>query len=474
MNILLVDNDADCLKTIGDFIEELGHSVSRCCDGEEAFVSYCRGNYPLVIAAIDVPKMSGMELLCAINDDKGIDKTKVVLLMKNIDSKLIINALRQGVYDYFLKPVKMEKLVDVIQRVIDEHDNYQNDSTIEFSKEVSRKGHVSSEIIEIGQLKMGFFVSSMIKIAIEAQKYYSIPTMPVLIEGETGTGKEILAKIIHYGDSINDSPFVDINCAALNRELFESELFGYVQGAFTGGKRDGQKGKFDLAGGGTIFLDEIAEIPLELQGKLLRVLQEREYYRVGGLQKIKFNARIICATNASLGKKVDDGKFRKDLFYRLKVGRLYIPPLRCRKKEIIPLSKMFLEEFNLLKDKNFLGISREAKRFMVEYHWPGNVRELKNVLDWVTSMFCDSEVKFYHLKELFNNEEGEKLNEEKQLSFDFSKQGLPEEGFSLENYINNVIKVAFKKNNRNVAKTARYLGITRHVLYNRLSKINSE
>ncbi len=319
--------------------------------------------------------------------------------------------------------------------------------------------------------EIGVFSESMRELVRQANKYHQDRSIPVLIEGETGTGKEILAKVIHHGFKHEETPFINISCAALVHNLFETELFGYEGGSFTGGLQKGHKGKLDLAQGGTLFLDEISEVPFGQQVKLLRVLQDKEYYRVGGLKKVKLDARIICATNVRLEELLKKGGFRSDLYFRLKVGNLVIPPLRERKEAIIPLAKMFLSQFSFSKGKSFSSVSKEAEEILLEYYWPGNVRELKNTIEWVVFMHDSLKLEPHHLDII------------RRRGLDLGKYGsdndpcfpqsfsLPEEKFPLEDHINNIISLALKKYKGNKTKTACYLDISRHALYTRLENI---
>lgn len=347
------------------------------------------------------------------------------------------------------------------------------------------------------------FSDSMRQIIKDTQKYHSDRSIPVMIHGETGTGKELIAKMIHYGDlDVVDTPFVALNCAAITNGLFESELFGYEAGAFTGGLKQGQKGKFDLAKGGTLFFDEIAEIPLDLQGKLLRVLEEKEFYRVGGLKKIKTDVRIICATNANLKTRVQNGTFREDLYYRLRVGYIYVPTLRERSEAILQFASVFLKQASELRQKSFKRISPEAGKILQSYSWPGNIRELKNVIDAIVLMHDYPELKPLHLdmitgqmKDLSLKSKEMSLQERRQIENtiieDLSSIGkikenisLPEiisqveslsikltkDGINLDSIIEEVINRALYINNGNKTATANYLGISRTALYNRLNK----
>ncbi|GBF33597.1 formate hydrogenlyase transcriptional activator [Desulfocucumis palustris] len=306
----------------------------------------------------------------------------------------------------------------------------------------------------------------------QAKKYHQDRSIPVLIQGETGTGKEVIAQYIHYGDFNVAEPFIDVNCAALTASLFESELFGYESGSFTGGLPMGQKGKLDLASGGTIFFDEITELPIELQAKLLRVIQEKEFYRVGGLRKIRTNIRIICATNENINKKASEGLFRKDLYYRLNVGHLSLPPLRERKEEILPLVTKFLIDFSKKREKKFVKISDSAARLLLSYNWPGNIRELRNVMEWVTLMYDESVLEPAHLGILQQKDNVSQGVDGYIPAVNPDNFTLPAEGLDLERFINNIVSQALEIHKGNKTKAARYLGISRRSLQCRVERIN--
>jgi len=292
--------------------------------------------------------------------------------------------------------------------------------------------------------------------------------VPVLIEGETGTGKEIVARYVHYGHDTIPLPFVDINCPAIAPSIFESELFGYEGGAFTGGRSRGQQGKIALAQSGTLFLDEIGEIPVNIQAKLLRVIQEKEYYRVGGLRKNIADVRWICATNIDLEKSVHEGTFREDLFYRLEAFHLYIPPLRERCEDILPMAKMFLAVLSRKKGKQFKGINQEAAKLLVEYLWPGNVRQLHNFIERIVLLYDDTEITPEHLSFLFRKQ--------RNLSPNKLMGGItmPPDYFDLEEHNKRIICQALELNRGNKTKTAAYLGMSRRALTYRLSKLGLE
>jgi len=325
----------------------------------------------------------------------------------------------------------------------------------------------------VGIDEIGVFSKSLQAIIQQASILHQDRSIPVLIEGETGTGKELLAKYVHFGGGKVTTPFVAINCATLGHNTFESELFGYEAGTFTGGIPGGKKGKIDLAEGGTLFLDEITEMPVDLQAKLLRVLQEREFYRLGGLKTLKADVRVICTSNRDLEKYVAQGKFRQDLFYRLNVGRLYILPLRHRRKEILPLARMFLLSLAKEKGKSFKIINREACQLLQTYKWPGNVRQLRNVMEWAVLMYDDTELKPAHLGIIY--EKGKNLQEmgsTENMVLDEHNFSLPPGRFDFNSFGCNLVRKALEMHGGNKTKTAAYLGISRSILYTWLKRIN--
>lgn len=484
IKILLVDDENESRTSVAEFLRELGHQVIECGDGSCALTAFCEQEFHMVLTDIKMPGMSGLELLRAIRSSPGGAEVDVVLFTGYGDMETAIQALRAGAYDYLLKPINIEELVQVTER-IGEHQHLRKENEVltrrfsvavqeateETRRELLRLQEAYRRIIGLGRI--GVFSRAMKEVFRQAQKLHADRSIPVLIEGETGTGKEVVARYIHYGEGEVTAPFIDINCAALTPTIFESELFGYEGGAFTGGLTRGQRGKMDLAEGGTLFLDEIAEIPVDLQAKLLRVIQEKEFYRVGGLKKIKIDVRIICSTNVNLEQECQEGSFRQDLYYRLNVGRIYIPPLRERVDDILPLATMFLDELAREKGTHFRSISDEAAGMLRSYSWPGNVRELKNAMEWVALMWDDTELKPCHLGILEGTRKdhvpGPVLASGPVL--DYRNYTLPPDSLPLEELTNNIIRKALQMHRGNKTRTAKYLGISRRSLYCRLKHL---
>ena len=489
MSILLVDDEERSRQAMLWILKKLNHVVTECADGEEALRVYSPHEYEMVLSDLKMPVLSGIELAIQIKKIPDSWKTDVVLFTGHGDMKSVVEALRAGVYDYLEKPVNVEELTVVIERVAEHQallrenkvlterfDEEVDAATEETKRELSTMKRLVAESI-MG--KVGIYSEKMKKIMQQASLLNGERSIPVLIEGETGTGKEIVAKMMPYGvqeDSVFEEAFGDRNCAALTSSLFESELFGYEAGAFTGSLGRGAKGKFDLANKGTLFLDEIGELPLELQGKLLRVLQEKEFFRVGGLKKIPTDVRIICATNVPLEKSVAEGKFRKDLYYRLKVAHILMPPLRERTEEIVPLANMFLQQYSKQKKKEFIRVAAQTESLLEAYSWPGNIRELQNLIEYATFAYNDQELLPSHVDGFIQLHESrpQKIEEGSVASKQtFLELPFPQNGYKLKDYTEDIILQVLSLFDQNQSKTAQYLGISRRALSYRLEEMKN-
>lgn len=488
MRILLVDDDRDSRAAVRWFLKDRDCEVVECSSGREAITAMDGADFPMVLSDITMPGMSGIELANAIKRRPDGWRTDVVLFTGYADLKSAVTALRAGVYDYLQKPVDAQELALTIDRVA-EHQALLRENkklTDRFADELGAATEetrrelllVKSTLAESIIGKVGIYGEGSRKLLEQAEKLHHDRSIPVLIQGETGVGKEIVAKIIHYGVAMNAlhrESFVDINCGALTPSLFDSELFGYEPGSFTGGSAKGAKGKLDMAQGGTLFLDEISELPLDVQVKLLRVLQEKEFYRVGGLRKIKTDIRIICATNVSLEERIEKGLFRRDLYYRLKVGKITVPPLRERKEEIIPLAQQFLLDAARQKKKRFKTIQPDAAAILLQYSWPGNIRELKNVIEYIAFMHDDAELKPSYLENLLSRQAESCLsphivnnNADEQSNVMQVVMPLPPSGRSLKDFADDIIDAVLVMHNGNQTAAAQYLKMSLRALAYRL------
>ena len=362
--ILVADDDPYIGKILNDRLESLGYRVLRSTGGKEALEVLERHDPQLALLDIAMADITGIDVLKEIRR-RGRD-FPVVMITAYGSIELTVEAMRQGAYDFIPKPFKLDHIVLVVQKAIEQ-------------QKLKRKVEILSEETDKRyELLVG--KSAKISQAVETAGKAAKAKATVLLLGESGTGKELFARAIHNWSERKDGSFVAINCAGLSKELLESELFGHEKGAFTGAHQL-KKGKVEMAHGGTVFLDEIGDILSEVQAKLLRFLQEREFERVGGTKSIRVDVRIVAATNRNLAAYVQDGRFREDLYHRLNVISITLPPLRERKEDIPDLAQFFLKRFSLEAKKHFTAITDEALEKLTGYGWPGNVRELANVIE---------------------------------------------------------------------------------------------
>ena len=363
--ILVVDDDTDLRMTVISALTEGQYEVDQACDGEEAVNRVRANQYDLVLMDVNMPKMSGIE---ALKEIKAHDPSIMVLMLTAFSNiRDAVEATRLGAYNYLEKPVKSDNLVYMIDQAFRSQNMVK---AISYSAPVFVLPSGNEFVGQSNEMKKIFGV---------IDRLARVDTA-VLIRGESGTGKELVAQSLHYNGPRKDNRFVAVNCSAIPESLMESEFFGHEKGAFTGA--DARKiGKFQYAEGGTLFLDEIGEIPPSMQVKLLRVLQEKKFTPVGSNREIEMNVRIVAATNRNLETMIKDGSFREDLFYRLNVLPIQLPPLRERKNDIEALSKYFVERFNLRYKKHIKGLSDETLLALKSHRWPGNIRELENVME---------------------------------------------------------------------------------------------
>ena len=372
--ILIVDDEESMRDFLSIMLHREGYQVDTAVDGAQAVVHLREHNYDLVISDIKMPRMSGLELLAHIKE--RTPETVVLMVTAFSTTDEAVEAMKQGAYDYITKPFRNEEIRLVITNALERRELRQENLALkeELGKRFSFEGL-------IGKSKAMQDVFTMVK------KVASSP-VKVLVTGESGTGKELVARAIHYNSDRRDGPFVPINCGAIPENLLESELFGHEKGSFTGAIKQKQ-GLFETAAGGTIFLDEIGELPAMMQVKLLRVLQEDEFRRVGGTKDVKTDVRVLAATNRHLEDAVSEGSFREDLYYRFNVIRVDLPPLRQRREDIPVMIDFFWERFT---GETGVKVTEDAMRRLIDYHWPGNVRELENVIERATVLGKENEI----------------------------------------------------------------------------------
>jgi len=366
LRILVVDDDATARRALERFLSQVGHTVTVAADGNEALLALASEHPQVVLTDIYMPGMSGLDLQAKIRD---LDPAVTVLVMTGKDDmQTTVRAMQQGAYDYLTKPLDLERLDKLIG-----HIERSMDLSEKLSIMVDEKAKdYSFENVLIGRTPAMMDIYKTIGSITNSK-------VTVLITGESGTGKELIVRAIHFNSPWKGEPFIAVNCTALTESLLESELFGHTKGSFTGAIAD-KKGKFELAREGTIFLDEIGEISPKIQVMLLRVLQERVFERVGGDKSIPMQARIVAATNRDLDEEVRKGRFREDLFYRLNVVSIHVPPLRERKEDIPMLVEHLLRRINASLHTNVTKVRDSTMQRILDHDWQGNVRELENIM----------------------------------------------------------------------------------------------
>lgn len=368
-NILICDDEKNIRGGLAQAMELEGYESIEAVDGRQAWDIINKTGVDLVITDLRMPNMSGEALLKKISS--AYPRMPVIILTGHGTIETAVQAMRGGAVDFFTKPVDLDRLSLVVKKALSDTDLYAEHERLKEEVQQLRARNRYDRIIGKSQ-KMVELMDTVSQVA---------PTKAsVLITGESGVGKELVADAIHELSNRSKGPFIKVHCAALTASLLESELFGHEKGSFTGAVKE-KKGRFELADGGTIFLDEIGEIDAQTQVKLLRVLQERQFERVGGEKLISVDVRIVCATNRDLPKEIEKGNFREDLYYRLNVVHLDVPPLRERKDDIPLLMTSFLQQFNQENGRSIEAFSNQARRAILAYEWPGNIRELRNCIE---------------------------------------------------------------------------------------------
>jgi two-component system response regulator AtoC len=366
--VLVVDDEANLRKVLAALLRREGYDVATAADGEQALAEFHKNGADVVVTDLVMPHLGGLEILKGVHAHRPDVPVIIITAHGTVDSA--VEAIKAGAFDYITKPFEQAELQAVVAKAA--------------RTQEANSGHVPPE----GRARNSLIGSApqMTELFRIIDKVADTPST-VLITGESGTGKELVATALHDGSSRREKPLIKINCAAIPKDLMESEMFGYERGAFTGAVTS-KPGRFELADGGTLFLDEIGEVPLEMQVKLLRVLQESEFERVGGIKTTKVDVRLIAATNRDLLQEIEANRFRKDLFYRLNVVPVHLSPLRERQSDVPMLATHFIEKYNKRLNKKIEGITDEALACLQVYPWPGNIRELENLMERVL-LFAD-------------------------------------------------------------------------------------
>lgn len=445
--ILIVDDDHSLRKGLTLALND-HHDVVTAKDASEALTLFTQERPDIVLLDVGLPEVDGIAILEKMVALRA--EASVIMVTAVEEVKTIVKAIKLGAYDYLVKPIDSHDLLLTIQHAID------NKALKNKIRSIQKPRVDKYQFDLIGQ-------NPKIKAIIEiARKASTSPDTPVLITGESGAGKGVLAKTTHYNSSEVPGPFVTVNCGAIAKDLVESELFGYERGAFTGARADGSKGRFEEAAGGTLFLDEIGAMPLSAQVKLLAVLEDRMFYRIGGSRQINVSARIIAATNIDLEHAVKVGEFRSDLFYRLNVVRIDLPALRDRPEDIMLLTQHFMTQYNQKFSKNFCNIPSTVEAFLMQYPWPGNVRELRNILERIILTEDGDTLTLEHFQNIGMQSEV--------IADDLSKKSVEQGGLDYNEVTLNLIREALKITHGNVSEAARLMNIPPHKLRYRIKK----
>jgi len=439
--ILIVDDEKIVRESLYHWFEEDNYEVDTAEDGETALQKYEKGKYDILLVDMKMPGMSGLDLLTKV---KEIDKDALVILITAFASvPTAITALKNGAFDYITKPVDPDELAHIVNKALEQRalkiENIQLKENID---EIIKPDNLIGESYQMRKVY-------------ELVYSVAITDTTVIIRGESGTGKELVAKAVHINSSRKYFPIITVNCGALSESLLESELFGHEKGSFTGAQFK-RKGKFEMADRGTIFLDEIGSISPKMQVELLRVIEKKQFNRVGGNELIKSDFRVITATNEPLEELVKAGKFREDLYYRLNVFTIVIPPLRERRDDIPLLVNFFIKKFSTAMNKKVKTVSKEALDFLMNYNWPGNVRELENAIERAMVVGKSNSI----------------MVEDLPFHLSSNNFALNDDVKSLAAMERKFILNTLNENGWNISKTAQILEIDRVTLYNKINKYN--
>ena len=447
--ILVVDDEYLIRWTLQQNLEKEGYEVLLAETGEEALEKVKEGAPDLALLDIKLPGMDGYEVLeKALKIDEGIIPI-MITAFDEVDK--VVKAMRLGAFDYISKPFDFSKVYLSIQKALEAS---QLKREVRHLRREKRNWYGFDNIVAVSP--------GMGRVLQISEKIAQSEAATVLIQGESGTGKEVIAHLIHERSKRQNMPFVTVNCANFQEQMLENELCGHEKGAFTDA-REVKKGLLEVADKGTLFLDEIGDMSLNLQGKILRLVEQKTFRRIGGLKDIQVDVRIITATNKDLLKLKEEGKFREDLFYRINVASIGIPPLRERRDDILPLTKYFMQKYDEEFHKNVQKISKGVEEFLGNYNWPGNVRELKNVIERAMILVEEDTLLMEHLPI--------------EILGQASRQGgviegirIPPEGISMEKVEEALVKQALKMTNGNQTKAAKLLDISRDALRYRMQK----
>jgi DNA-binding NtrC family response regulator len=443
--VLIADDERHIAEGLQMLLAEEGYEVDTATDGRKAWDMVSTGDFGLVLADLKMPKMDGLELFANMRE-AGIESEIIIITGKGTVASAV-EAMRHGAYDYLTKPLDLERLKALIPKALDK---YQVKTA---NRELQKRLESMSRYADmLGQSEVMMRIYNIIEAVAPS-------SASVLIVGESGTGKELVARALHSKSNRGKGPFVALNCGAFPREILENELFGHEKGAFTGAINE-KPGAFEQADGGTLFLDEVAEMEPDIQVKFLRALEQRAFRRLGGKKEVQVNIRVVAATNKNVEEALEEGKLREDLYHRLAVVPLYLPPLREREGDVRLLAEEFLRRFSKEQDKQITGFSEGASEYINTYRWPGNVRELKNSVERAVILSRSETIEVADLLP-------------RHLTFDEKEVHIPI-GTTLEDSERQMTLKTFAFTSGDHRKTARILGVTQKVLKDKLQKYLNE
>ncbi len=452
--ILIIDDDNLICLSLKKILVKLDYEVELCMDGGKVFDVVELTNPDIILLDIYLTSHNGLDILKDLQ--KKYSDIPVVMITAYSDVRIAVTAMKTGAYDFLLKPIDLEQLNFVLDKCVNH---------LKLKREVETlRSIVGSDTVSRETFGKSKLIQKLLK---EVDKLAESGDTTILIEGESGTGKEVLAKYIHQISPRKNKVFISINCGSIPKELAESELFGHEKGAFTGASQKTKLGKFELAEGGTILLDEIGELSFEMQVKLLRVLQERKFYRLGGEKEVTVNVRVLAATNKNLEEEVKKGNFREDLFYRINVAKVTIPPLRERKEDIPVLAYTFIDEFSAKFNKQIIEVEEPVLNLLKMQNWKGNVRELRNAFERAMLMLDGNRLKESHFS--FLNSSKEEIKQ----SNAFVLQ-IPNEGIAIDVVLKTLIQKTLEITKGNQVRAAKVLGLSRSKLRYRMEQLNIE
>lgn len=451
--ILIVDDDYSMRAALSQSLESCGYSVETAQNGEEALSMFQKGRYEAVITDMRMPKISGLDVLRGVK--KISPQTAVILITAYGTVNTAVEAMKEGAAEFIMKPFSLSDLESVVKGVLSANGDSQKSDT----QDEARQDETVREIISRDANVMSL---------LDLLKNVAKSKSSILIQGESGTGKELFARYVHRYSNRRKMPFVAVNCAAIPDNLLESEMFGYERGAFTGAAQR-KAGKFEQADGGTLLLDEISEMDIQLQAKLLRVIQESEVDRLGGREPVPIDVRIIATTNTDIKKAIEDNRFRSDLFYRLNVIPVKIPPLRERRGDVPLLCDYFLDKYSQISGRKRPALSDEALKRLSAYSWPGNIRELENLMERAVLIYEGVTVKPEHLC----LEGQEEIHRDDELP-ETEKTVSPDRLITLRDMEKDLIFRTLDKVQGNKTKASRILGISVRTMRNKLHEYDLE